>query len=121
MNEVRPAPGFSGLVLEHLLGLALQPSLNGYEQGLKSLLELFDLTAWACLFPPSFSAGGRHLFVAHSTKPQAPLLQRAAREGWEKFIGEGEQAAQRLNDLAIDLMPTTQCRWRVVQFSRGRQ
>jgi DNA-binding CsgD family transcriptional regulator len=121
MNETRPAPAFSGLVLEHLLGLALQSSLTGYEQSLQGLLQLFELTAWACLFPPSFSAGGRHLFMAHHTKPGAPLLQRAAREGWEKFIGEGEIAARRLNELASDLAPAPNCRWRVVQFARGRQ
>jgi DNA-binding CsgD family transcriptional regulator len=121
MNETRAVPGISGLVLEHLLGLALQPGLTGYEQGLKSLLELFDLAAWACLFPPSFSAGGRHLFIAHRTKPDAPLLQRAAREGWDKFIGETNQPAQRLNQLAADLSPTPDARWRVIQFSRGRQ
>lgn len=121
MNEPRPVPGFSGLVLEHLLGLALQPSLTGFEQGLKGLLDLFDLAAWACLFPPSFSAGGRHLFVAHNTKAEAPLLQRAAREGWDKFIQGGEQPGSRLNALAGDLAPMPEARWRVVQFSRGRQ
>lgn len=120
MNETRPAPAFSGLVLEHLLGLALQSSLTNYEQGLKALLELFDLAAWACLFPPSFSAGGRHLFIAHNTKPDAQLLRQAAREGWDKFIGETE-AVQRLNELAADLAPVASARWRVIQFSRGRQ
>lgn len=121
MSDARPTTGFSGLVLEHLLGLALQPSLTGYEQGLKGLLELFDLAAWACLFPPSFSAGGRHLFIAHSTRTDSPLLHRAAKDGWEKFIAESPQPAQRLNQLAADLAPAPGTRWRVIQFSRGRQ
>lgn len=121
MSESRHAPGFSGLVLEHLLGLALQPALTGFEQGLKALLDLFDLAAWACLFPPSFSAGGRHLFVAHKTKPDAALLQRAAKEGWDNFIQAGGEAGGRLNALAADLAPAPDARWRVVQFSRGRQ
>jgi DNA-binding CsgD family transcriptional regulator len=120
MIEARPAPAFSGLVLEHLLGLALQSSLTSFEQGLKALLELFDLEAWACLFPPSFSAGGRHLFIAHNTKADAPLLRKAARDGWEKFIGEND-AVQRLNELAADLAPGTTSRRRAIQFSRGRQ
>lgn len=121
MSDQRAVPGFSGLVLEHLLGLALQPALTGFEQGLKGLLDLFDLAAWACLFPPSFSAGGRHLFVAHNTKPDARLLQQAAKEGWDKFIEGGEQTGSRLNALAADLAPMPDARWRVVQFSRGRQ
>lgn len=121
MNESRSAAGFSGLVLEHLLGLALQPSLNGFEQSLKTVMELFGLAAWACLFPPSFSAGGRHLFIAHGTKPDAALLTQAAREGWEKFIGGGSQASPRLNALAADLAPSASSRWRVIQFSRARQ
>jgi len=121
MNGVPPSTGISGQVLEHLLGLALQSSLPGYEQGLKSLLDLFDLAAWACLFPPSFSAGGRHLFIAHNTRSDAPLLQRASKEGWEKFMGEGEQAAKRLHHLAAELAPAPGSRWRVIQFSRGRQ
>ncbi len=121
MAESPPVPGFSGLVLEHLLGLALQPSLSGFEQGLKNLLGMFDLAAWACLFPPSFSAGGRHLFIAHHTKPDAPLLQKAAKEGWEKFIGDPSVANSRVNALAADLAPTPTTRWRVIQFSRGKQ
>ncbi len=121
MNDARPVPGFSGLVLEHLLNLALQSSLAGYEQGLKALLGMFDLAGWACLFPPSFNAGGRHLFIAHNTKPGAVTLQRAAKEGWEKFAGEGDQASNRINELAMDLAPTPRAHWRVIQFARGRQ
>jgi DNA-binding CsgD family transcriptional regulator len=121
MSETRSVPGFSGLVLEQLLNLALQPTLTGYEQGLKALLELFDLAAWACLFPPSFSAGGRHLFIAHNTRAGAPLLQRAAKEGWEKFVGDAEHATTRTNQLAADMAPAPGSKWRVIQFSRGRQ
>lgn len=121
MSELRPTSGFSGLVLERLLSLALQSSLGGFEQGLKSVLELFGPSGWACLFPPSFSAGGRHLFVAHNTAANSAMLQRAAREGWDKFIGDATQAAQRLNELAADLAPSAASRWRVIQFSRGRQ
>lgn len=121
MSGERPVPGFSGLVLEHLLGLALQTSLAGYEQGLKALFNLFDLAAWACLFPPSFSAGGRHLFIAHDTRTEVPLLQRAVREGWEKFVSEAAEPAQRVNQLAAELAPAAGMRWRVIQFSRGRQ
>lgn len=119
--EPRPAAGFSGVVLEQLLGLALQNTLTGFEQGLKAVLGLFGLSGWACLFPPSFSAGGRHLFVAHNIATNAAMLQRAAREGWEKFIGDPSQAAQQLNKLAAELKPMGGARWRVVQFSRGKQ
>lgn len=108
-------------MLEHLLSLALQNSLGGFEQQLKAVLELFGPSGWACLFPPSFSAGGRHLFVAHNTAASAPLLQRAVREGWDAFMGEPGHAAQRLNALAAELAPSPQARWRVIQFSRGRQ
>jgi DNA-binding CsgD family transcriptional regulator len=121
MSEARPVAAVSGPVLEHLLGLALQPSLNGFEQALKELLGLFELSAWVCLFPPSFSSGGRHLFVAHAARPESPLLRRAAKEGWDKFMAEGEQPMQRLNALAADLSPATGSRFRVIQFSRGRQ
>ena len=121
MSESRPVPGFSGLVLEHLLGLALENALTGFEQGLKSVLDLFGLSGWACLFPPSFSAGGRHLFIAHHATTTAPLLQRAVRDGWEKFIGEPPQAARRLNQLAAEMAPRRDARWRVIQFTRGRQ
>lgn len=120
MDETRSTPAFSGLVLEHLLGLALQSTLTNFEQGLKALLDLFELAAWACLFPPSFSAGGRHLFIAHSTKVDSSLLRRAASEGWEKFMADHE-TSQRLNELAADLAPTASAPWRVIQFQRGRQ
>jgi DNA-binding CsgD family transcriptional regulator len=120
MNEPRPVAGFSGLVLEHLLGLALQSTLTGYEQGLKALLNMFELAAWACLFPPSFSAGGRHLFMAHNIRANAPTLQRASKQGWESFVAEGGQSSDRVNELAADLAPMPDARWRVIQFSRGK-
>lgn len=121
MSDARPAAGISGLLLEHLLNLALQPSLTTYEQSLKALLDAFDLESWACLFPPSFSAGGRHLFIAHNTRTDAPLLQRAIKEGWDKFALDAGNSVQRMHQLAAELAPATGLRWRVIQFSRGRQ
>lgn len=121
MSDARPAAGVSGLLLEHLLNLALQPSLTAYEQSLKALLGAFSLEAWACLFPPSFSAGGRHLFIAHNTRTDAPLLQRAISEGWDKLGLEEANSVQRMHQLAAELAPLPGLRWRVIQFSRGRQ
>src|SRR5690606_4047892 len=119
--RVRPTALSSAVVLDQLLALALQPSWSGFEEGLKGLWDSFGLAAWACLFPPSFNAGGRHLFIAHAIRTPTPMLQRAAREGWENFMADPTRAPQRLQELATELAPGPDFKGRVIQLNRGRQ
>jgi len=107
---------------ERMLEVALQRSLPGFEQGLKRTLDLFQLNAWACLFPPSFQAGGRPLFVAHGIRADANApLASAARQGLETlFAGKPDNPAV-LATLAREMTPQPGCRCRVLRINRERE
>jgi len=106
---------------ECLVELALQRSLGDFENVLKRAMELFQLTAWACVFPPSLQAGGRPLFIAHGVKTSGELLKRASRDGLAS-LGFDHQADNRLlESFAGELAPQADSRWRILRLTRDRR
>ena len=64
---------------DQLLNLAFQRTLGDFETALIRLMEGLGLTGWACIFPPSFDAGGRRIMIAkgvRSTGAEQQLLQQ---------------------------------------------
>lgn len=62
-----------------LLNLAYQRTLGDFEAALTRLMDALELTGWACIFPPSFDAGGRRIMIAkgvRSTGADQQLLQQ---------------------------------------------
>lgn len=62
-----------------LLNLAFQRNLGDFETALIRLMDGLGLTGWACIFPPSFDAGGRRIMIAkgvRSSGADQQLLQQ---------------------------------------------
>lgn len=104
-----------------LLDLALQRSLTGFEQVLKQTMALFQLTAWACVFPPSLQAGGRPLFIAHGIKTDGELLRRASRDGIASLGFDNQADDTLLEAFAGELAPHPGARWRTLRLTRDRR
>lgn len=105
---------------ERLLDLALQRTLPGFEQALKRTLDMPGLHAWACVFPPSFQAGGRPLFIAHGIRPGSALLEQASKQGLESLYNRPEGVDRMLAALAAEIAPESSTRWRVLRVTRER-
>lgn len=106
---------------ECMLELALQRNLVGFEQALKPTMELFQLAAWACVFPPSLQAGGRPLFIAHGIRTNGELLQRALRDGIASLGFDNQPGGALLETFAGELAPMAGGRWRVLRVTRDRR
>lgn len=106
---------------ECLVELALQRTLNGFEEALKRTMAQFGLTAWACVFPASLQAGGRPLFVAHRVKTNGELLARASREGINSLGLDAPANRGLLDAFASQLAPEPNTRWRVLRITRDRR
>lgn len=104
-----------------LLDLALQRTMTGFKDALNRTMSLFQLAAWACIFPPSLQAGGRPLFIAHAVKTDGEMLSRASRDGLAS-LGFDNQADGRLLDaFAGELAPHPGVRWRTLRLTRDRR
>lgn len=104
-----------------LLDLALQRSLTGFEEALKQMMALFQLTAWACIFPPSLQAGGRPLFIANGVKTDGNLLTRASRDGLASLGFENQTDDTLIETFAGELAPDPSTRWRILRLTRDRR
>jgi DNA-binding CsgD family transcriptional regulator len=51
-----------------LLNLAYQRTLGDFESALIRLIDGLNLPGWACIFPPSFDAGGRRIMIAKGVR-----------------------------------------------------
>lgn len=99
--------------------MAFERTLGGFEQGLKRTFDLFGLSAWACVFPPSFQAGGRPLFIAQGVNAaKSTLLAKASKEGLEAVLGEKESVEPVLLVLAKEIAPSQNSRCRVLRITR---
>lgn len=107
---------------ERMLEVALQRNLAGFEQALKRTLVLFGLSGWACIFPPSFQAGGRPLFVGHGVKPDnSPLLAKAFQQGLETVFLDKSTGTQLLTALAREISPDPASQCRILRINRDRE
>ncbi|MBI4659568.1 MAG: hypothetical protein HY735_12075, partial [Verrucomicrobia bacterium] len=104
-----------------LLDLALQRSLTGFEEALKQMMALFQLTAWACIFPPSLQAGGRPLFIANGVKTDGNLLTRASHDGLASLGFENQTDDTLIETFAGELAPDPSTRWRILRLTRDRR
>lgn len=106
---------------ECLVELALQRSLVGFEGALKRTMALFQLTAWACVFPPSMQAGDRPLFIANGVKTDGSLLKRASRDGIASLRLDSQADDSLLETFAYELAPQQNSRWRILRLTRDRR
>jgi len=107
---------------ERLLEVALQRSLPGFEQALKRTLALFQLSGWACIFPPSLQAGGRAMFVGHGIKPgNSKLLVESFKSGNEAAFLHPEAGAPLLARLAQEISPDRSSRCRIMRVARAKE
>jgi len=107
---------------ERLLEVALQRNLVGFEQAMKKTLALFQLSAWACIFPPSLQAGGRPLFVGHGVQAQnSRLLAKAFKAGTEAVFLDPDAGAALLTKLAQEISPDRSSRCRILRVSRAKE
>lgn len=106
---------------ERLLEVALQRSLAGFEQSLRRILSVFDLAAWACVFPPSFQADGHPLFVGHGVDAgRSRMLALASRQGLGPLLADKAAEARVLGTLARELTPDPASRCQVLRIKRER-
>jgi len=107
---------------ERLLEVALQRNLMGFEQALKRTLALFQLTGWACIFPPSLQGGGRAMFVGHGIKPaNSKLLAESFKSGNEAAFLHPEAGAPLLARLAQEIAPEKTSRCRILRIARAKE
>ena len=102
-----------------LLHLAYQRSLTGFEQALKKVMDNFDLSAWACLFPPSFNAGGHYLVVGHGIRQTSPKLNQELLLQLAQS-GINSNGAALLRQLGRELAPTPKVKNRIITLTRAR-
>lgn len=106
---------------ERLLEVALQRNLSGYDQALRRTVALFELNAWACIFPPSFQAEGHPLFFGHGVNANASrTLAHASRQGLGTLLVDKASEAQVLGALARELAPDPGSRCQVLRIKRER-
>lgn len=107
---------------ERLLEVALQRNLVGFEQAMKRTLALFQLSGWACIFPPSLQAGGRALFVGHGVQAQnSRLLIESFKNGTEASFLDSEVGAPLLAKLAQEIAPDRLSRCRILRVARVKE
>ena len=75
-----------------LLHLSYQRTLPDFELALKEVMAIFDLNAWACLFPPSFNAGGNNMIIAkgipeRNSLPNQQSLSQLTQIGFNRQTG----------------------------------
>lgn len=106
---------------ERLLEVALQRNLTGFDQALRRTLVLFDLAAWACIFPPSFQADGHPLFIGHAVNANnSRTLALASQKGFGAMLADKNSEAQVLGTLARELTPDPASRCQVLRIKRER-
>jgi DNA-binding CsgD family transcriptional regulator len=113
---VGPAP-----LIERLLDLALQRTLPGFQQTLRETLNVFDLKAWAVVFPPSGEIGGRPVFMAQGIRSaDSPLLAAASRNGLDTLFPPQGPEEKMLGALAREMTPPESSRCHVLRTKSER-
>lgn len=106
---------------ECLLDLALQRSIAGFQQALKRTLELFGLSAWAIIFPPTVGIGGRPVLMAHGiASTKSPLLAQAAHSGLESIFPANGIDDRFLARFAQEVSPELGSRLRIFRAKREK-
>lgn len=104
-----------------LLELALQEDLLGFETALPPLMASFGLGAWACLFPPAFSAGGQPLLISRGIRTDGVLLRQAMREGVRSLSEKKDGHEEAMARLAESIAPAEGGPSQVARVVRQRQ
>jgi DNA-binding CsgD family transcriptional regulator len=106
---------------ECLLDLALQRNLPGFQQALKRTLDLFGLSAWAVVLPPTSALDGRPVFMAQGIKSeQSPLLTLATKQGLDAVFPPQGAPARIITTLAREMSPESTSRCRVLRSRRDK-
>lgn len=103
-----------------LLHLSYQRTLPGFELALKEVMAIFDLNAWACLFPPSFNAGGNNMIIAKGI-PERNSLPNQQSLSQLTQIGFNRQTGNLLKTLGQKLSPTKTAHVQIITFRRARK
>ena len=122
---VKPkSPLLSGMepskLTDCLLNLSYQRTLLGFEQALKAVMEIFDVNAWACLFPPSFNAGGNNMIIAKGIRENSQLPNQQSLFQLTQF-GFNRQTEALLNSLGRELSPTKTATVQIITLRRTRK
>src|SRR3954463_6204726 len=106
---------------EQLLDLALQRDLPGFQEAAKRTLGLFELSAWAVIFPPTSGVDGRPVFLGHALKAaRGPMLTLAAKKGLDAIFPPQGAAPRMLATLAEEISPDSGHRCRILRGRRER-
>ncbi len=103
-----------------LLTLSYQRTLQGFEQALKEVMEVFKLDAWACLFPPSFNAGGNNMIIAKGIQENSPLPNQQSLFQLTQY-GFNRQTEALLKSLGRELSPTKTSHVQIITLRRTRK
>ncbi len=83
-------------------------------------MDLFDLHAWACLFPPSFNAGGNNLIIAKGIRENSSLLNQQSLIQLTQY-GINQQTEALLKTLGRELSPTDSAHVQIITLRRTRK
>ncbi len=104
---------------DSLLQLSYQRSLSGFEQSLKKVMENMDLSAWACLFPPSFNAGGHYLVVGRGIRQTSPALNQQILQELAQS-GPNPKREALLQQLGREMAPSPRVEKRIITVTRTK-
>jgi len=110
----------SSKLTDCLLNLSYQRTLPDFELALNEVMAVFDLNAWACLFPPSFNAGGNNMIIAKGIPKRTSLPNQQALSQLTQ-IGFTRQTSELLKELGQKLSPTKKSRVQIVTLRRTRK
>lgn len=104
---------------ECLLDLALQRSVGGFQQALKRTMELFELSAWAVVFPAGAVVGARPVLMAHGIRStESPLLALASKNGLESILPPTGIDERFLSSFVREIIPAPGSHVRVLRDRR---
>ncbi len=107
----------SSKLTDCLLNLSYQRTLTGFEQALKDVMGIFELNAWACLFPPSFNAGGNNMIIAKGIRENSKFPNQQSLFRLTQY-GINRETEALLKSLGRELSPTKTAHIQIIPLRR---
>ncbi len=107
-------------IVESLLELSYQSSLNGFTKSLHQVMGCFELNGWACLFPPSFNAGGRYVVMGQGIQEKSHMLNQNILQQITQY-GVNAQTESLLKHLAYELATNKESSIHIVTMNRVKR
>ena len=107
-------------LVDNVLELSYQTSVSGFTKSLHAVMDCFDLNGWACLFPPSFNAGGRYVIMGKGINESSHLLKQDILQQITDY-GINAQTEALIKHLAYELSSDKKTNVRIVTLNRPRR